>query len=156
LLIPKDDPGLAVLKELAANAVTEKWGTKPPANLRSPFRDGDVEKEDYEDYRGMVFMNIKSNQRPGVVDENVDPIIDPSELLAGDWVRCTVNAFAYSQKGNSGVSFGLRNVQRMAKGEAMKGGVSRAEDDFGQVTDEEGATAPMSKEAASKLAETLF
>jgi hypothetical protein len=141
--------------------VAKKWGTNPPANLRSPFRDGDVEKPENADYEGMLFINMKSNQKPGVVDQEVNPIIDPSELMAGDYVRVTFNSFAYSQKGNRGVSLGLRNVQLIRKGEPMVGARTRAEDDFGAVGGSANGTGGggdggMSAEDAAKLADTLF
>lgn len=155
LLISKDDPGLPALKACAAAAAEKKWGGNVPKNLRSPFRDGDIEKEDQEDYRGMIFINLKSNQKPGVVNESVEPVIDPAELMAGDYVRVTFNAFGYNQKGNKGVSLGLRNVQRIRKGEPLAGARTRAEDDFGSVTGA-GDDVPMSAEEASRLADTLF
>ena len=140
LIIDKDDPGLAKMKAAAEAASEKKWGAKPPQNLRSPFRDGDVEKPDSEDYAGKVFINLKSNQKPGVVDESVDPIIDSSDLMAGDWVRVTYNAYAYDMKGNKGVAFGLNNVQRVAKGDALQGSRARAEDEFAALDEDEDPT----------------
>jgi hypothetical protein len=133
LLIP-EEVDLSDMKRHAKAALEKKWGNKPPKGLRSPFRNGTDEKEDFEDYEGVIFINMKSNDKPGVVDQDVNPILDPSELLPGDIVRCTYNAYAYDMKGNKGVAFGLRNVQKIRKGEPMKGGRTRAEDDFGPVS----------------------
>ena len=98
----KKGEDLSKLKVMAENAVVEKWGadkTKWPKTLRSPFRDqGERESDGYEE--GAVFINLKSNQRPGVVDANVQTIIDPSQVYPGCYGRATVRAYAYAQKGN--------------------------------------------------------
>lgn len=142
LIIDKDEPGLDVMKKAAAAAAEAKWGSNIPKGLRSPFRDGDAEKDDNPDYEGMIFLNMKSNQKPGVVDEDVNPIIDPADLMAGDWVRCTFNAYAYDQKGNRGVAFGLNNVQRVEKGDPLAGSRARAEDDFSAYADNDESEDP--------------
>ena len=148
LLIAKDDPGLAVMKQCAAAAAEKKWGKDIPKGMRSPFRDGDDEEKG-PDYEGMIFINMKSNNKPGVVDEDVNPIIDPKELMMGDYVRATFNAYAYDNKGNKGVAFGLNNVQRVARGEPMSGGIARAEDEFGKVGE-------VTSEDAEALVDSMF
>jgi len=42
-----------------------------------------------------------------------------------------LNAYAYSQAGNNGVSFGLNNVMLVAKGESLGGAKPSAASDFG-------------------------
>jgi hypothetical protein len=142
-LFPKGTD-LSGLKKAATKAIEEKWGTdksKWPSNLKSPFRDqGDRAKISsdgkkvlpmgYEE--GATYVNLKSEQRPGVVDQNVQPIIEASQFYAGCFARATVRAFAYDQKGNRGVSFGLQNIQKMRDGDPL-GGRVRAEDDFSPV-----------------------
>jgi hypothetical protein len=68
-----------------------------------------------------------------VVDEDVQPIIDPEEFYPGCWARVTCNPYAYNRKGNAGVAFGLNNVQKMKDDENFQGG-SKPEDDFEPVT----------------------
>lgn len=114
---------LSALKKAAEAAIVEKWGadkTKWPKNLRSPFRDqGEKESDGY--VPGAIFVTLKSNQKPGVVDANVQPIIDPSQIYAGCYGRATVRAYAYSNKGNNGVAFGLQNFQKTRDGESLTG-----------------------------------
>jgi len=126
LLFPKATD-LSALKAEASRAIREKWGDKKPANLRSPFRDGD-EKE-LDGYAGCIYIRVSSKQKPGIVDENVQPIIDPAAIYAGCYVRASVRAYAYDSNGNRGVAFGLQNIQKVRDG-APFGGGSRAEDDF--------------------------
>lgn len=136
---------LTVLKKAAQAAIEEKWGkdqSKWPKTIRTPFRDqGERAKTDeatgktylpngYED--GAIYLNLKSKQRPGLVDKNVQPIIEQSEFYAGCWAIATVSCYAYDQKGNKGVAFGLNNIQKVAEGDAL-GGRTKAENDFAPV-----------------------
>lgn len=111
----KKGEDLALLKKAAEEAIVAKWGedkTKWPKNLRSPFRDqGERDGAGYEE--GAVFINLKSANKPGLVDSKCDDIIDDAEFYAGCWARATVRAYAYDQKGNRGVSFGLQNIQKL-------------------------------------------
>lgn len=135
---------LSELKTAAAAVAKEEWGSKPPANLRSPFKDqGEKDMEGYEP--GAVYITASSKRRPGLVDEDVQPILDESEFYAGCYARMTVVAFTYSGKGmRPGVAFGIQNIQKLRDGEPL-GGASRPEDDFGAptgATKETGADIP--------------
>lgn len=136
------DTDLSVLKKAAKEAAEEKWGTdqsKWPKNLRLPFRDqGEKEFEGYEP--GCIFITATSKQRPGLVDAKVQDIIEEKDFYPGCYARATVRAFAYDQKGNRGVAFGLQNVQKVADGEPL-GGRTRATDDFAPVEGAEGGAA---------------
>ena len=125
---------ISALKQLAQRAVEEKWPdpAKRPKGLRNPFKDGDTEKPDVDGYEGAIFVNASSKMKPGVVDQNVQPIIDENEFYAGCYARATVTAYAYNKIGNKGVAFGLQNIQKLRDGEPFTGR-SRAEDDFAPV-----------------------
>lgn len=129
------EPGadLSELKALAAAALNEKWPNKDkrPKNLRNPFRD-QGEKEFEGCVAGAVFINATSMQRPGLVDNNVQPIIDQADFYPGCYARATVTAFAYDTAGNAGVAFGLNNIQKLADGEPL-GGRTNPEADFAPV-----------------------
>jgi len=100
------------LKAAAKLAIINKFGEAKAANkafvagLRDPFRDGE---EKYTE--GDVYLNLASKTRVGVVDANVQPIIDPSLVWAGQLARASVSCFAYDRLGNKGVSFGLEGIQ---------------------------------------------
>jgi hypothetical protein len=51
--------------------------------------------------------------------------------VSGDYIRVSLNAYAYSQAGNNGVSFGLNNILLVRKGEALGGAKPTAAADFG-------------------------
>lgn len=136
ILIPKADTDtLNAIKEaveLAKKNGASKWGGKVPPNLKTPLRDGDIEKPDDENYVGHYFLNASSKNKPGVVDANVQPVLDATEVYSGCYARLTLNFYAYNASGNKGVAAGLGNVQKLAEGEPL-GGFTRAEDDFGAV-----------------------
>lgn len=124
------EPGtdLTELKAAASAACAKKWGadqTKWPANLKSPFRDQAEKAKDGKLPDGMkaggIFMTFKSSNRPSVVDQNRQEILEPSKFYAGCYARASVGAYAYDQKGNRGVSFGLNHVQLWKDGEPLSG-----------------------------------
>lgn len=118
---------LSELKAILREAAKEKWGNKIPQGLRTPFRDGN--EKQYDGYEDKIFASATSLQRPGLVDDQVQPIIDQSEFYAGCYARATVVAFAYDTAGNRGVSFGLQNIQKIDDGEPFSGR-AKPEDDF--------------------------
>lgn len=130
MLFPKG-ADLSKLKAAAKGAAVDKWGAdekKWPKNLRLPFRDqGEKEFEGYEE--GAIFINATSSNKPGLVDSQVQDIIEEHEFYPGCYARATVRAFAYDQAGNRGISFGLQNVQKTKDGEPL-GGRTRPSDDF--------------------------
>lgn len=140
LLIPKTDKKTlnAIKKAIEAAKVAgaPKWGGKVPSNLKMPLRDGDVDRPDQEEYAGMYFVNANSTNKPGLVDANVQPILDSTELYSGCYGRASINFYAYNVSGNKGIACGLNNIQKLRDGETL-GGRSRAEDDFDAVETEE-------------------
>lgn len=145
LLIPKSDKRtLKALRE-AQEAALEKgkdgvFKGKIPKAWNNTLRDGDEEAdlEQNPEYEGHMFMSVSSKTKPGIVDRDVQPILDSTEIYSGCYVRVSINAFPYSVQGNKGVSFGLNHVQKLRDGEYL-GGRSRAEDDFDALDDDEGS-----------------
>ena len=76
-----------------------KWGGKIPSNINTPLRDGDVDRPDQEEYAGMYFLNASTKQKPGVVDAQLNPILDPTEVYSGCYGRASINFFAYNGPG---------------------------------------------------------
>ena len=140
LLIPKTDTDTVGSVKAGIKAAAEaRWGAKLPPKLDNPLRDGDGERPrggSYpEEYAGHWVLNAKSTQKPGVVDANVQDVIDPDAFLSGDYCRASVNFYAYDQAGNRGVGCGLNNVQVLGKGDPLSGR-ARAADDFGPAANE--------------------
>lgn len=139
LLIPKSDK--VTLKKIKSAVEAAKqtgaslWGGKIPAGLKIPLRDGDEERPDQPEYAGHYFINANSKLKPGIVDKDLNEILDSTEVYSGCYARASVNFFPYNQAGNRGIGCGLNNVQKIADGDYL-GGRSRAEDDFDAYEDD--------------------
>lgn len=133
LIIPKSDKKtLAEIKSAIEQAKKDgisKFGGKVPANLKLPLRDGDVDRADDEAYKDSYFINANSKDKPGIVDKNINPILDQTEFYSGCYGRASINFYAFNQNGNKGIACGLQNLQKLSDGEPLSGR-SRAEDDF--------------------------
>ncbi|MDC7116132.1 DUF2815 family protein [Corynebacterium amycolatum] len=138
ILIPKTDTAtIKQVEDAVEHAIQDgigKFGGKipPRGSLKLPLRDGDLER-DSEEYAGHYFINANSKMQPQIVDQNVQPIIDESQVYSGCYGRVSVNFYAFNTNGNRGVAAGLGNIQKLRDGEALGGGVS-AVADFGAPT----------------------
>lgn len=132
------DADLSALKEQAKIAAEEKWGIgKVPKTIRSPFRTNEELENPIPgvpDDAVVMTFSANEDRRPGVVDKNLQDIIDDSEVYSGAWFRAQVRAYAYDNAGNKGVSFGLQNVQKTKDDEPLGRGkvpASKAFEAFG-------------------------
>ena len=107
----------------------------PLSSIKTPLRDGDVERPDDEAYANSYFINANSASAPGIVDAACQPIIDTSEVYSGVYGRASINFYAFNSNGNKGIACGLNNLQKIRDGESL-GGKSRAEDDFADLDDD--------------------
>lgn len=134
------DTDLASLKRAAQGAVMEHWGDKAPKNLRSPFRTNeelDNPIPGIPDDAIVMTFSANEDRRPGIVDAQLQDIIDDSEVYAGAWFRAQVRPYVYENAGNRGVAFGLENVQKLRDDEPLGGGrmpASKAFEAFGETS----------------------
>jgi hypothetical protein len=150
----KKGEDISKLKAVVKAAIEKKWGADPSRwpkkvgadgkavnAIRSPFRDQAERKKakddgtiflppGYED--GAVFINLRTTQRPVIVDQKKNDIIDETQVYAGCWCKAYVSAFAYDQKGNQGVSLSLGGIQKVKDDEPISGR-PRAEDMFSPI-----------------------
>ena len=122
--------------ERAKQESMSKWGGKIPPNLKTPLRDGDIDRPDDEAYAGCYFFNANSRQAPQVVDAKVQPILDQNEVYSGCYGKISVTFYGYNSNGNRGIAAGLGNIQKLRDGESL-GGRSIAADDFQTEEDED-------------------
>ena len=136
LLIPKEDKATlkkikAAIDEAIQEGISSKWNSKKPANVKLPLRDGDEERADEApEYEGMMFLNANSTQKPGIVDKDLNEILDPDEVYSGCWGRASINFYPFSVNGNKGIGVGLNNVQKLKDGEHLGAARASAESDF--------------------------
>ena len=138
LIIPKSDKKTVEKIKAAIQAAYEEGEAKlkgngksvpPLAALKTPLRDGDLERPDDEAYANSYFVNANSGTAPGIVDADRQPIIDTSEVYSGVYGRASINFYAFNSNGNKGIACGLNNLQKIKDGEHL-GGKMSAEDDF--------------------------
>jgi len=114
-------PEYKAMQMACANAAKAKFGADVKfASLLLPFRDaGEKEHAGYEE--GWTYISPWSEQRPGVVDAQVQDVIDPSLVYAGQTVRASIAPFAWKNSGRMGVSFGLNHLQLVKEGTRIDG-----------------------------------
>ena len=106
------------------------------AGFKRPLRDGDIDRSDDENYVNCYFVNANSAIKPNIVDKNVQPIFDSSEVYSGCYGRASLSFYPFNTNGNRGIACGLQNLQKLSDGEPL-GGRSRAEDDFEAYDDDD-------------------
>lgn len=142
VLVPKSDFATkqrmdAAIAAAIANGVTSKWNGVRPPQVPIPVHDGDgVRPSD-----GMPFgaeckghwvftASCSTSRPPQVVDANLNPIIQPSEVYSGIYARVSCRFYPYINAGKKGIGCGLNNVQKLEDGESLGGGTT-AQEDFG-------------------------
>ena len=138
------DADLKEMKALVKKAAEKKWPGKElkwgneRGQIRSPLRRDDThDLEKYPEYEGKITAGMRSyGRQPGLVGPDKKAILDKRDFYSGCYAIAEVTAFAYEQKGNKGVSFGLSNVMKMKDGEPLAAGV-RAEVAFEKVKRED-------------------
>lgn len=144
LIIPKSDTATVNKIKAAIQAAYDDGEAKlkgngksvPPLSaLKTPMRDGDLERPDDDAYKNAYFINANSATAPGIVDSDRQPVIDTSEVYSGVYGRASINFYAFNSNGNKGIACGLNNLQKIKDGEPL-GGKSRAEDDFADADDD--------------------
>ena len=144
MLIPKTNiAALALIQQAISEAenaaVSAKWGNVKPPVVPAPLHDGDGVRQDGTPFgtecKGCWVMTASANvdHAPFVVDQNVQPIIDPKKVYSGCWGNVSVSFFGYNAAGKKGIGCGLNGVQFIRDGEPLGSRIT-AEDAFGPAT----------------------
>jgi len=145
LIIPKSDTATVAKVKAAIEAAYHEGEAKlkgngksipPLTSIKTPLRDGDLERPDDPAYANAYFINANSATAPGIVDADRNVILTRSEVYSGVYGRASINFYAFNSNGNRGIACGLNNLQKIKDGEPL-GGKSRAEDDFATDLDED-------------------
>ena len=144
LIIRKDDVETVNKIKAAIKAAYEDGASKlkgngksvpPLAALKTPLRDGDVERPDAPEYQGCYFINANNKTAPGIVDAACQPIIDRGEVYSGCYGRASISFYAFNSNGNKGIACALNNLQKISDGDPL-GGHASAASDFGGGTED--------------------
>lgn len=141
VLVPKTNTQAKALMDQAIEAAivegtATKWNGVRPPQPAICVHDGDgVRPSD-----GMAFgpecrgcwvftASSKADRPPFVVDTQVQPIIDPTQVYSGMWGNVSVSFFAYNSAGKRGIGCGLNGLQKVRDDEALGNRVT-AQDAF--------------------------
>ncbi|MFL0197363.1 DUF2815 family protein [Clostridium sp. WILCCON 0269] len=150
LLIPKSDIATKQRIDAAINAaiqygVKEKFnGIRPPV-LSTPVHDGDGARPSDgmpfgEECKGHWVLTASDKDKQDIVDINLNPILDQTDIYSGMYARVSIRFFPYTNSGKKGIGCGLGPVQKLGDGEPLGGRISAA-DAFGDSTGGYGAPA---------------
>lgn len=114
----------------------DKWNGKIPPNFHSPLHDGDIDKPDNPVFKNCYYLNAKCKDAPQIVDQNVEPIIDSSELYSGCYGNISIIFYGYNRGGNKGIAVWLGNIQKLKDGPRLSGRIAASEE-FKPITYEE-------------------
>lgn len=144
ILLPKSDVQTKQRIDAAVEAAKEegkskRWNGVIPPIVNIPIHDGDGTKPSDgmpfgEECKGhWVFSaSTKADQPPKVVDVNVNPIMDATEVYSGMYGKIAVNFGSYKFSGKSGVGCYIStNVQKTRDGEPLGASAPAADEDFG-------------------------
>lgn len=143
ILVPKSDAETmqrinAAIEVAKTKGITDKWNGVNPPIVPTPVYDGDgVKPSDGTPFgpecKGhYVFTaSAKVEFAPEVVDINLNPIINQSEVYSGMYARVNISFYPYAFGGKKGIGCGLGPVQKVADGEPLAGGAPSASKAFG-------------------------
>lgn len=142
VLIPKTDMDTmnrinAAIEAAKQKGATDKWGGVCPPIIPTTVHDGDGVKTDGTAYgpecRGhwVINANATVDYPPEVVDANLNPIINQSEIYSGIYGRVNLRFYPYTFNGKKGIGCGLGPVQKTRDGEALGGSTPTAAEVFG-------------------------
>ena len=145
LIIPKVDTRTVEKIKAAIEAAYKEGESKlkgnsrsvpPLSTIKTPLRDGDIERPDDKNYANSYFINANATTAPGIVDANCNPIITRSEVYSGVYGRASISFYSFNSSGNKGIACGLNNLQKLRDGEPL-GGKASAEMDFSTEADDD-------------------
>jgi hypothetical protein len=124
MLFPKNIDVGAIQKAIVAAKVSQFGPNKDawPKKIASPVRNGDdPDFADKEGYAGhWVIKAISSeDQKPGLVDQKAQPILEQSKFYPGCYARAQIFARVYEFENKYGVHFIVDHVQKTRDGKTF-------------------------------------
>lgn len=143
VLVPKSDTATkaridAAIEAAKQKGISGKWNGVCPPIVPDPVWDGDGARPS----DGMPFgteckghwvftASAKADYPPEVVDANMNPIINQSEIYSGVYAMVNVEFYPYTFGGKKGIGCGLGPVKKVRDGEALAGSAPTAAQAFG-------------------------
>ena len=105
LIVPKSDKATLQKIKAAIEAAYKEGETKLKGNgksipslesLKTPLRDGDIDRPDDSAYENTYFINANSTTAPGIVDADCNPVLNRSEVYSGVYGRASITFYAFN------------------------------------------------------------
>jgi len=112
ILLRKDDPQVAQIQAIIAQEKANAWPTGFPPNGKVFLRDctetqpGNAAVANWVEVR----CGAPADNKPAVVDANIQPVMDPGAVVAGEIAWVSLNTFTYNMAVSKGVGAGLNGV----------------------------------------------
>ncbi len=126
----------AAEQDALAYGIREKWGGVQPPVLQGGLKDGDGVRSDGTPYgpecKGCYVLTCKTSVEypPEIVDQNLQPVIDPRKVYSGCYGRVNVTLIPYNNQ-SKGIKAVLNCVQILRDGEPLGAGAITAAEAFG-------------------------
>lgn len=154
VLLPKSDTENKAAVDAAIAAAVQagtagKWNGSAPQKPAIPVWDGDGLTQNGNKFgpecaNCWVFTaSSGADRKPEVVDGNLNPILNGSEIYSGMYANVSVNFFPYNYNGRKGIGCGLGPVQKVRDGEVLGGAPPAASAVFGTIAPAAGQINPM-------------
>jgi len=99
------------------------WGGKAPKKEKLiVLRDGDDRDDEDENYAGHYYIPLTSKNMPGLVDRELNEILDAEEIYAGCYIRAQISIVPMSFEGQKMLGRYINHIQFWKDGEALGGG----------------------------------
>lgn len=142
LLIPKNDPQVAMIREAIEKVAAEKWSAKASQILKGLIaenkvclRDGD-NKEQYEGFAGCVYIQARNKQAPMVLNRDKTPLQEKDgRPYAGCYVNASIDIWPQDNSYGKRINAKLRWVQYVKDGDAFTGSAPPSEDEVDDLGD---------------------
>ena len=130
ILVPKTDLAAKAAIDAAINAaidagVASKWNGVRPPQPAIPIHDGDGVRQDGTAFgpecKGHWVFTASANvdYPPQIVDRNLQPIMDQTQVYSGMYGAAAVRYYAYQYAGKKGIGCGLDGIMKIRDGEAL-------------------------------------
>jgi hypothetical protein len=124
---------MSTLKNALIKAAKNEFGEDVDLKTLDLKRIRDGNEMERDEFKNAWIVRAKTVlSQPGVVDAQLNKILDPTEIYSGVYAIVALTAKAYTQP-SKGVTFYLNHVQKVKDGTPFVGGGSKAEDVFSEL-----------------------
>lgn len=153
ILVPKSDTATmgrinAAIEAAKQKGIRDKWNGNCPPMVPTPVYDGDgVRPSDGSEFgpeckgHWVFAARSKADFPPEIVDQNINPVINQSEIYSGIYARVSLSFYPYYFGGKKGIGCGLNAVQKLRDGEPLAESRVTASDAFGSAAPQPAAPA---------------